>query len=172
MKFAVSVILGITLSISSTAFAAAPDPAHIKSVQDLLASMKAEKMLRTTASSSRYASEAQRKSVFDKLDKVPPAVVYQRLAVPVSRAVSLATATEMARFYNSPYGQKVIHQKYNSGPGMLGAPQMPTATAAEKKDMKRPAYVKASKELAAAEAAISHESFVLLSAIIKEKPAR
>ncbi len=168
MKLVKLLAAALTLSLASSSWAAAaPDAVQVKAAQDLMASMQAEKMMRTTASNSRYANEAQRKAVFDKLDKVAPAQIYQRLAAPVARLVSTETATEMTRFYNSSYGQKVLKQKYNGGPGMLGA-QLPTPTAAEKKELKRPQYVKASKELAAAEPAIEHESFVLLSAIMKK----
>ncbi len=175
MKLAVHLVIGMSLVVGSAAFAATPAPAapatalaatHVKAVQDLMAAMQTEKMMRSTASNSRYASEAQRKSVFDKLGKVAPAEIHLRLAAPVARLVSAETATEMTRFYNSSYGQKVLHLKYNSGPGMLG--QEPKLTPAEKKELKRPEYLKASKALAEAEPAIEHETFVLLQAIIKQ----
>ena len=51
------------------------------------------------------------------------------------------------------------------GMGMGGAK---ATDAAEKKEMKRPEYVKAKKELADADSAISHEAFVLLQAISKK----
>lgn len=177
MKLAVQLVMGMCLAVGTAALAApaaapaAPAAAnaasHVQAVQELMAAMQTEKMMRTTASNSRYASEAQRKSVFDKLGKVAPAVIYQRLAAPVAKVVSAETATEMTRFYNSPYGQKVLHQKYNSGPSMMMG-QEPKVTPTEKKELKRPEYVKASKALAEAEPAIEHETFVLLQAIIKQ----
>ena len=178
MKFAVQLMMGMSLAAGALAAptaapaaaptaAAASPAAHVQAVQDLMAAMQTEKMIRSTASNSRYASEAQRKSVFDKLAKVPPAVIHQRLAAPVAKVVSAETAAEMTRFYNSPYGQKVLHQKYNSGPSMMMG-QEAKLTPAEKKELKRPEYVKASKALAEAEPAIEHETFVLLQAIIKQ----
>ena len=75
----------------------------------------------------------------------------------------------MTRFYTSPYGQQVIHDRYNSRAQIM----MPGASAAvppeERKERKRAAYVEASKELAAAEPAIDHEAFVLLQQIDKER---
>jgi hypothetical protein len=50
---------------------------------------------------------------------------------------------------------------------LLGAMQIEKVE--EKKERKRPAYVKASKELADAEPAIEHEAFKLLQEINKEK---
>jgi hypothetical protein len=128
--------------------------------------MQAEKMMRTTAGASRYANDAQRKAVMDKLNAVPPAQIYQRLAAPVARFVSTETATEMTRFYSSSYGKRLLHQTYNSGPSMYGQ-QDPVPTAAEKAELKRPATIKARQALAAADAAIKHEAFVLLGAISK-----
>jgi hypothetical protein len=153
----------------ATAAAAAPNAAHLKSVQDLLAAMQAEKLMRNVAARSRYASEAQRQSVFAKLDKTPPAEVYQRLAAPVAKIVSAETAAEMTRFYGTPYGKKVIHDKYNSGSQIIFPGATPAVPPEEKKERKRPAYVRASKELADAQPAIEHEAFKLLQAIIKEK---
>ena len=177
MKLAVPLILGMSLAsgalaaptaVPAAAPAAAASPAaHVQAVQELMAAMQTEKMMRSTASNSRYASEAQRKSVFDKLAKVPPAVIHQRLAAPVAKFVSAETAAVMTRFYSSPYGQKLLHQKYNGGPSMMMG-QEAKLSPAEKKDLKRPDYVKASKALAEAEPAIEHETFVLLQAIIKQ----
>jgi carbohydrate-selective porin OprB len=183
MKFAVHAALGLSLALGApAAFAAAPaatttpapaakapDAAHVKAVQDLMAAMQAEKLMRSVASRSRYGSEAQRKSVFEKIDKTPPAVIYQRLAAPVARLVSAETATEMTRFYGTPYGQKVIHQKYNSGPQLMMSGMQAQVSPEEKKERKRAAYVKASKELADAQSAIDSEVFKLLQAINKGK---
>jgi hypothetical protein len=179
MKFVVSTLLGLSLLCAHPAFAAAtapvekagvPDASHVKAVQDLLGAMQAEKLLRGVAARSRYPSDAQRQAVFAKLDKTPPAEVYQRLAPRVAPAISATTALEMTRFYNSPYGKQVIQKKYNSGPRFV----MPGMTAAippeEKKERKRAAYVQASKELADAEPLIEHEAFNLLQQINKEKP--
>lgn len=178
MKFAVHVVLGLSLSIATPAFAAATapaeqsaaiNPAHLKAVQDLLATMQIEKVLNGVAARSRYANEAQKQAVLAKLAKVPPAEIYQRLAPALTRSISADTALEMSRFYSTPYGKQVIHKKYNSGAQIL----MPGMTAAvapeEKKERKRAAYVKASKELAEAEPAIEHEAFTLLQQINKEK---
>ena len=177
MKCAVQLMFGMSLAAGALAAptaapavpaaAAASPAAHVQAVQELMAAMQTEKMIRNTASNSRYASEAQRKSVFDKLAKVPPAVIHQRLAAPVAKVVSAETAAQMTRFYNSPYGQKMLHRKYNSGPSMMMG-QETTLSPAEKKELKRPEYVKASKALAEAEPAIEHETFVLLQAIIKQ----
>lgn len=179
MKLAVYAVLGLSLAATGLpATAAAPaapapvaaqSPAHIKAVQDLLAAMQAEKMLRSVAGRSRYPSEAQRKAVFDKLNRVPPAEVYQRLAAPVARLVSAETAIEMTRFYNSPYGKQVIHNKYNSGPQIVMPGMTPAVPPEEKKERKRAAYVKASKELADAQPAIDSEAFKLLQAINAQK---
>ena len=181
MKFAVQAALGLSLVFASPAFAAGPAPAaptapaaastgaHVKAVQDLLGAMKIENTLRGVAARSRYASDAQRKEVFAKLDKVPPAEVYQRLAPALAPVISVDTATEMTRFYNTPYGKKVIHDKYNSSAQFV-MPGMKTAVPAEeKKERKRAAYVQASKELADAEPLIEREAFKLLQLINKEK---
>ena len=178
MKLVLQAILSLSLAATGpSAFAAAPPPApstapsavHVKAVQDLLAAMQAEKMLRNVAGRSRYPSEAQRKAVFDKLNRVPPAEVYQRLAAPVARLVSAETAAEMTRFYNTPYGKQVIHNKYNSSPQMMMPGATPAVPAEEKKERKRAAYVKASKELADAQPAIDSEAFKLLQAINMQK---
>ena len=147
--------------------AGAPSAAQVQAVQGLMAAMQAEKMMRSTAGASRYANEAQRLAVMDKLGKVPPAEIYQRLATPVARFVSTDTALEMSKFYASSYGQKVLQQTYNSGPRMY-AQEAPTPVGPEKAQLKAPALVKARQEFAAAEPAIKHEAFVLLSAIIKK----
>jgi hypothetical protein len=177
MKFAVQAVLGVSLVFAAPAFAAtaAPaaqaavsDSAHVKAVQDLLGAMQIQNVLRGVAARSRYSNDAQRQAVMAKIDKVPPAEVYQRLAPSLAKVISIDTAIEMTRFYNTPYGKQVIHRKYNSGGIMF-----PGATAAvppeEKKERKRAAYVQASKQLADAEPVIEHEAFNLLQAINKEK---
>ena len=170
MKVAKLLVAGVALSLASLGWSApaatAPDAVQVKAVQDMLAAMQAEKMMRATASASRYTSEAQRQSVMDKLGKVAPAQIYQRLAAPVAKVVSTDTALELTRLYSSTYGQKLLKQKYNSGPSMFPA-QEPQATPAEKKELKRPQTIAARKALVAAEPAIEHEAFVLLSSIIK-----
>ena len=149
--------------------AAVPGPAHVKAVQDLLGAMHVENVLRGVAARSRYPSEAQRNAVFAKLDKTPPAEIYQRMAPSLARVIAPATATEMTRFYNTPYGKQVIHRKYNSGV-QLSMPGMTTGIPPEeKKERKRAAYVEASKELANAEPAVEHEAFKLLQSISNEK---
>ena len=161
-------------SMTVTAVAAPVGPStvitvgHVKAVNDLLTAMQAEKMMRTTASLSKYANEAQRAAVFAKLEKVPKEQIYARLAYPLAKFISAETANEMARFYNTPQGKQIVFQMYNSGGGMqgmgLGEPKL---SAAEKKELKRPEYVKAKQELDAADSAIHHEAFVLLQAISK-----
>lgn len=165
-----ALIAASTLSLAAVP-AAAPAPGvitvgHVRAVTDLMAAMQAEKMMRTITGSSRYASEAQRNAAYAKLEKVPPAQIHARLAYPLARTISAETATEMARFYSSDYGKKIVYRMYNSR-ASYGEPTAPVGTAAERKDMQRPAFIKASKELAAADGVIRHEGFVLLQAIAK-----
>jgi len=177
MKFVVQAMLGLSLVMTVPAFAAAAPagqaaaatPAHVKAVQDLLASMQVDKVLRGVAARSRFASEAQRKAVFAKLDRTPPAEVYQRMAPALAPVISADTAAEMTRFYNTPYGQKVIHDKYNSGTQIMFPGAKPVVPPEEKKERKRAAYVQASKELADAQPMIEREAFKLLQQIDKEK---
>ena len=178
MKFVVHAVLGLSLVFAAPAFAATtapagqtavPDPAHVKAVQDLLGAMQIENVLRGVAARSRYQSEAQRKEVFAKIAKTPPAEIYQRMAPPLARVISADTATEMTRFYNTPYGKQVIHNKYNSSAQIIMPGMRAMVPPEEKKERKRAAYVQASKELAAAEPAIEHEAFQLLQLINKEK---
>jgi len=177
MKFLVHAALGVSLAFAAPAFAATrtpatqsavPAPAHVKAVQDLLGVMHTEYVLRGVAGRTRYPSEAQRKAVFAKLDKMPPAEVYQRLAPPLARVISLDTAVEMTRFYNTPYGKKVIHNKFNSGPQLMFPGARQAVPPEEKKERKRAAYVLASKQLADAEPAVQSEAFKLLQGISKE----
>jgi hypothetical protein len=169
MKFAVKAALGLSLILSHSAFAAAPDAAHIKAVQDLLQSMQIQKMLPGVAARSRYQSDAQRQAVFAKLDKTPPADIYQRMAPPLAQVISTDTALEMTRFYNTPYGKKVIYKKYNGSPQiMMPGMKMPVPPE-EKKERQRAAFVSASKELDAAEPAIDREAFKVLQAINSAK---
>jgi hypothetical protein len=171
MKFAVKAVLGLSLGLSSLlshpAFAAAPDAAHIKAVQDLLQSMQIQKVLPGVAARSRYSSDAQRQAVFAKLDKTPPADIYQRMAPPLAQVISTDTALEMTRFYNTPYGKKVIYKKYNGGPQIMMPGMKMSVPPEEKKERQRPAFVAASKELDAAEPAIDREAFKVLQAINK-----
>lgn len=174
MKCFVPVVLALGVVLANPASAAAPAPAtvaaapntaHVQAVQDLLAAMQIQKSLWSVAGRSSYQSEAQRKAVFAKIDKTTPADVVQRLARPVAQVVSLETAIEMTRFYNTPYGKQVIYKKYNGGPQIM-MPGMKAAVAPEeKKERQRPAYVKASKELADAEPVIDKELFKLLQEI-------
>jgi hypothetical protein len=178
MKFVVQAVLGLSLVYAAPAFAAATvpagqsaeaSPAHVKAVRDLLGAMQIEKLVRGVAARSRYTSEGQRQAVFAKLDKTPPAEVYQRLAPPLAHAISANTAIEMTRFYNTPYGKQVIYKRYNSRAQII-MPGMTTAVPLEeKKERKRAAYVQASNELADAEPLIEHEAFNLLQQINKEK---
>lgn len=174
MKLTKALGFAVLLASSGLAFAAAPaaQPAvgapaasHVKPVQDMLAAMQAEKLMRNIAGSSRYASEDQRKGVFAKLDKVAPAQIHQALAAPVARLVSAETAMEMTKFYTSSYGQRVLKQMYNSGPSYGSNDPVPTAT--ERKELKRPELIKAQKAFAEAETGIRHEAFVLLQTISK-----
>lgn len=175
MKLLKPLGLAVLIASSTLTFAAAPAAApaafvvtngHVRAVTDLMAAMQAEKMMRTITGTSRYASEAQRAAAYAKLEKVPPAQIYARLAYPLARTISAETATEMARFYATDYGKKVVYRMYNSR-ASYGEPTAPVVTAAERKDMQRPAFIKASKELAAADGAIRHEGFVLLQSIAK-----
>jgi hypothetical protein len=176
MKLMKMLGLAALIASSSMAFAAAPAAApapagvitvsHVNAVTSLMAAMQMEKMMRTITGTSRYASEAQRAEVYAKLDKVPPAQIYARLAYPLARTISADTATEMARFYSSSYGKKLVYLMYNSRVS-YGEPATPAATAAERKDMQRPEFLKASKALAEADPVIRHEGFLLLQAIAK-----
>jgi hypothetical protein len=80
--------------------------------------------------------------------------------------VKTETAVEMTRFYQSSYGKKVLHNTYNSGPGMYAKDPVPTK--AEAAELKRPEYVKASQAFAAAEPAIHKETFTLVTEIAKK----
>jgi hypothetical protein len=151
----------------AAANAAAPSAMQVKAAYDLLAAMQAEKLTRTVAGGSRFANEQQRQAFMAKLDKVPAAEVYQRLAAPVAKLVSAETAVEMARFYQSSYGQKVLQKAYNGGPSMYD--DAPKPTPAEKAELAKPAYIKADKEFQAARPAIRHEVFVLVSELAKAK---
>jgi hypothetical protein len=171
VKFSLALALSLPFAMPAVGapaapVSAAPVSAHVQAVQQLMVAMQAEKLMRSTAGASRYANDAQRQSVFDKLQKVPPAEIHRRLAVPVSKLVSAETAVEMSKFYASTYGQKLLQQMYNSGPSMYGA-QEPVPVGPEKAQLKAPALIKARKELAAADQAIRHEAFVLLGAIVK-----
>ena len=178
MKFVVHTVLGLSLVFAAPAFAATaapagqaavPDSAHVKAVQELLGAMQVENVLRGVAARSRYQSEAQRKEVFAKIGKTPPAEISQRMAPQLARVISTDTATEMTRFYQTPYGKQVIHNKYNSSGGIVMPGATPVVPPEEKKERKRAAYVKASKELADAQPMIEHEAFTLLQVINKEK---
>jgi hypothetical protein len=177
MKFVAAAVLGLSLAAAAPAFAAtapavqnaASSPAHIQAVQDLLAAMQVEKAMRGVVARSRYPSEAQRKAVSAKFERTPPAEIYRRLAPQLAPVISADTAAEMARFYNSPYGKRVIHDRYN-GSSQIMMPGMTAAVAPEeKKERKRAAYVQASKELAAAQPTIEREAFKLLQRIDKEQ---
>jgi hypothetical protein len=144
--------------------AAAAPGAAVKTTQDLLAAMQAEKMVRMVAGTSRYPNEQARNAAMAKIDKLTPADVYKRLSAPVAKLVSPETAAEMTRFYQSSYGQKVLKQQYNSGPSL--GDSTPAATKEEKVELKKPAYLKASKEFDAAQPAIRHEVFVLIKSVL------
>jgi hypothetical protein len=156
------------LAVAAYAGAAEPDAAGIKAAHDLLVSMQADKKLRMTAGSSHYADATQRQAVLDKLAKVPPEVIFSRLAPTVAKLLSADTSAEMTRFYQSSYGKRVLSQTFNSGP-TLYAQALPTPTAAEKVQLKQPAYLKADKAFRDAEAAIDHQTFVLMTELAKAK---
>jgi hypothetical protein len=75
----------------------------------------------------------------------------------------------MTRFYRTPYGRQVIHDKYNSRAQIIMPGMTAAVPAGEQKERKRPAYVRASKELADAEPMVEHEAFKLLQVIDREK---
>lgn len=173
MKLVKALGLAVLIVTCSESFGAAPAAApavitngHVRAVTDLMAAMQMEKMMRSVTGASRYANEQQRAAAYAKLEKTPKEQIYARLAYPLARTISAETATEMARFYSSSYGKKLVYQMYNSRP-TYGEPARPAATAAERADMQRPAFTKASKALADAEGVIRHEGFVLLQAIAK-----
>lgn len=146
---------------------AAPTQAQVKAAHDLLQAMQADKLTRSVAGGSKFGSEQQRVAFMAKLDKVPAAQVFNRLSVPVAKLVSAETAVEMTRFYQSPYGQKVLFNTYNGAARMYD--EVPKPTPAEKKELDKPAYVKADKEFQAAKSAIRHEVFVMVSELAKAK---
>lgn len=174
MKYVLQIVVGLSIAFTAPSFAApkaratqaaAPDAAHVKAVQDLLKAMQVEKVMRRVAYRSRYPSERQRKEAFAKLEKTPASEIHRRLAFPLSQVISADTAIEMTRFYNTPYGKRVIHNKYNSGPQIVMAGMKSSVPPEEKKERKRAAYVLASKALADAEPAVEHEAFKLLQKI-------
>lgn len=167
MKSVAAFLISALLAGAAHAATANPDAAQVKAAHDLMAAMQAEKMMRMTAGMSQYASPAQRKEVMDKVIKLQPEMVYTRLATPVAKLLSTETALEMTKFYQSSYGQKVLHSTYNSAASF--GPSTPKPTAAEQAELKKPAYIKASKEFKANEQAINHETFVLLKAVINGK---
>jgi hypothetical protein len=168
--FKVLATFALALSMS-LARAGAENPEHLKAVTAMFEAMEAEKMLRVTASNSRFASDKHRADVFAKIDKVPAKQVYARLAGPVSNFLSIETAREMTRFYLSTYGKKLLKQTYNSGPSIqgLGGSTTIKPTAAEAKELKRPEYLAADKEYKLVEDRINTEYFKLLQQIGRQK---
>jgi hypothetical protein len=164
MKF-VKVLLLVGMLVSGSFARAADEPvAHLKAVTELMAAMQTEKMMRTITGTSGFPSEEKRAIAFAKLAKVPPAEIYQRLGRQSRRYISLATALEMTHYYKSAYGQKVLFSTYNSR-ASFGGGGGPVPTAAERKDMARPEFIKAKKEFDEAEQSIRHEGFLLMGAI-------
>jgi hypothetical protein len=159
--------LAATATAPSAAPAVAADspvtPAHLKAAHDLLAAMQAEKMMRTTASASRYPDMATRDAVMAKLGTVPPETIYQRLSAPLAKLVSYEDALELSKFYASPYGLRLLHDTYNSKPSLGGS--VTQASKAERAELARPALVKARKALDDAREPLRHEMFVLLQAL-------
>lgn len=158
---------GIGGAAPAVASAAKASPADLKAVHDLLAALQAEKLLRLKAGMARYASAQQRAATSAKVEAVPKETVYARLAAPMARRISTDTATEMARFYQSSYGQKLVHAMYNNGPSLGSSDPKPTPR--EAADMKRPAWQKANAEFQAARPALEHEAFVLVTQIANGK---
>jgi hypothetical protein len=142
-------------------------PANPKAVHDLLAALQAEKLLRMKAGMAHYANAQQRHATEAKIAAVPPEYIYTRLAGPVAQLVSTETATEMARFYQTSYGKKLVFGMYNGGPALYAADPKPTA--AEAAELKRPAYLKANAEFQAARPALEHEAFVLVQQLANGK---
>lgn len=167
MKLISAFMLAASLAVSAHAANPNPDAKQVAATHDLLVAMQAEKMMRMTAGMSRYASEAERKNVMDKVTATPSETIYAGLATPVARLLSPETVTEMTRFYKSSYGQKVLNNIYNSGAQLF--PSAPKATPAEQAELKKPAYIKADSEFKANEPAIRHEVFLLLKQIINPK---
>jgi hypothetical protein len=112
--FKILATLALAFTMSG-ARAGAENPEHLKAVTAMFEAMEAEKMLRVTASNSRFNSDQHRATVFAKIDKVPAQQVYARMAGPVANFLSAETAREMTRFYLSSYGKKLLNQTYNSG---------------------------------------------------------
>ncbi|WP_343733146.1 hypothetical protein [Duganella sp.] len=167
MKSVAAFLISTLLAGAVHAATPNPDAAQIKAAHDLLAAMQAEKMMRMTAGMSKYASPEQRKQVMDKVIKLQPEFVYNKLATPVAKLLSTETALEMTRFYQSSYGKKILQDTYNSSAQLY--PSTPKPTPAEQVELKKPAYLKAEKEFKANEQAIHHETFVLLKEVINGK---
>lgn len=167
MKFVSVVLLAAALAGNAHATNPSPDAKQVRAVHDLLAAMQAEKMMRMTASMSRYATPAERDRVMDKVMALPAETVYNGLSTPVARLLSAETVSEMTLFYQSSYGKKVLNSIYNSGAQLY--PAIPKATPAEQAALKKPAYIKADREFKTNEQAIHHETFVLLQQIINPK---
>jgi len=167
MKLISAVMFAASLAVNAHAANPNPDAKQVKATHDLLVAMQAEKMMRMTAGMSKYTSDAERNRVMDKVMATPSETVYAGLAAPVARLLSPETVTEMTRFYQSSYGQKVLNGIYNSGAQLF--PAVPKATPAEQAELKKPAYIKADGEFKANEQAIRHEVFVLLKQIINPK---
>jgi hypothetical protein len=91
------------------------------------------------------------------------------MAPPLAHVISADAAIEMTRFYNTPYGKQVIYKKYNSRAQIIMPGMTTVVPLEEKKERRRAAYVKATKELEDAEPVIEHEAFKLLQLIDKEK---
>lgn len=169
--------LGLAALLAASSLARAQAPAvkpsavvvtngQVRAVTGLLVAIQAEKMMRTVAGQSRYSNPAQQKNVFAKLEKVPPAQIYARLAYPLAKVISVETANEMARFYATNYGKKIVYSMYNSRGG-IGEVDKPLPSKAERVELEKPAYIKAKRELDAVDPIIQHEAFKLLQAISK-----
>ncbi|MGZ5833916.1 MAG: hypothetical protein ACXWKJ_19200 [Telluria sp.] len=158
-------LLAAALAVAAAGAAAAPASPH--TAHDLLAAIQAEKLVRMKAGMAHYPNEAARAAVDAKITKVPAETIYTRLAAPVAKLVDEATAAEMARFFQSSYGKKLVYAKYNSSASLYGSEPQPTA--AEAAELKRPALVRARAAYAQAEPAIEHEAFVLVTQLANGK---
>ena len=147
MKLIATLLTTALLAGAVHAATPTPDAAQVKAAHDLLAAMQAEKMMRMTAGMSKYASPEQRKQVMDKVIKLQPEFVYTRLATPVAKLLSTETSLEMTRFYQSSYGQKILHDTYNSGARLV--PSTPKPTAAEQAELLGQQFVNAPIRLVA-----------------------
>ena len=115
---------------------------------------------------SRSVAAQQRDDAATRQPSAEPAMVADQAAKPIGTALNEWGKKDGDRlaFEDS---EAYIKETYNVAPRMYAAD--PTPTPAEKAEMKKPAFVKANQEFKAAEPAIRHEVFVLLTEINKGK---